>query len=104
LNSSSFQEPGSVSYFKILLTYADTQDRICIIFGVLSACLCGLGLPSFVFLFGDICDAFEPRNPPEETLSAISKIAKTLSLIGVLVWLFSYLFFTFLIMASERIG
>jgi hypothetical protein len=34
-------------------------------FGFLSAMICGLGLPSFVFLFGDIADSFALLDPKE---------------------------------------
>ena len=72
--------------------------------GLVSAALCGLGLPSFVFLFGDIADSFEGNMNPDQILDSITRVAKILSIIGLGVWLGSYLFFTFLVIASERIG
>ena len=93
-----------VPYGKLVWTLADSTDRLLFIFGLISAALCGLGLPSFVFLFGDIADSFEGGMPPAEILKSISNVAKILSIIGLGVWLGSYLFFTFLIIASERIG
>jgi ATP-binding cassette subfamily B (MDR/TAP) protein 1 len=72
--------------------------------GFLSAALCGLGLPSFVFLFGDIADSFEGNDPAEKILEQITRISKILTIIGLGVWIFSYLFFTCLIISSERIG
>ncbi len=72
--------------------------------GFLSAAICGLGLPSFVFLFGDIADSFQGNDAPEKILDNITGLSKMLTIIGLGVWLFSYLFFTCLIISSERIG
>jgi hypothetical protein len=47
---------------------ADKTDRTYMYIGFASAIICGLGLPSFVFLFGNIADSFGPYEPPEETL------------------------------------
>lgn len=72
-------------------------------FGFLSATCCGLGLPSFVFLFGDIADSFALANP-KETLDSIITTSKLLVVIGIGVWALAYFFFTFFIISSERIG
>jgi hypothetical protein len=45
-----------VSYFKILLTYADGFDKFLMCMGYFMAIATGVGLPSFVFLFGNIVD------------------------------------------------
>ena len=47
-----------VSYFKILLTYADGVDKFLMCMGYFMAIATGVGLPSFVFLFGNIVDEF----------------------------------------------
>ena len=51
---------GVVPYNKILLSLADRTDKLFMGFGFFAAALCGLGLPSFVFLFGNIADSFGP--------------------------------------------
>jgi len=93
-----------VPYGKLMWTLADSTDRMYFILGMISAALCGLGLPSFVFLFGDIADTFEGGMNPDEILTSITRVAKILSFIGLGIWLGSYLFFSFFIIASERIG
>lgn len=90
-------------YLKILLTFANKDDKILLLFGFISASLCGFGLPSFVFLFGDIADSFLDLDPTK-ILSAITFTSRTLALIGLAVGACSYMFFTFFIIASERIG
>ena len=72
--------------------------------GMASSILCGLGLPSFVFLFGDIADSFEGFLPPDKILEKITNVAKLLTIIGLGVWLFSYLFFSLLQISAESIG
>jgi len=93
-----------VPYGKLVWTQADSSDRFYWIGGVLASALCGMGLPSFVFLFGDIADTFEGNMPPDEILSAITRVSKILIIIGVVILFGSYLFFVFLSIASERIG
>jgi hypothetical protein len=86
------------------LAQADRTDKLFLAIGFTSAICCGLGLPSFVFLFGDIADNFTGNAPPENILNSIKRVSKLLTIIGLAVWLCSYIYFTFLIMASERIG
>lgn len=93
-----------VTYAKLIWTLSDKQDKTYFILGLISSALCGLGLPSFVFLFGDIADSFEGHMDPKEILASITRVSKLLAFIGLGVWLGSYLFFTFLTIASERVG
>ncbi len=93
-----------VPYGKLVWTFADSSDRFFWITGVVASALCGMGLPSFVFLFGDIADSFEGNMNPEEILKAIKRVSMILSIIGGVILLGSYLFYVFLTIASERIG
>jgi hypothetical protein len=47
-------------YSKILLTFADGKDKLLITLGYFTAIATGAGLPSFVFIFGDIVNTFGP--------------------------------------------
>jgi hypothetical protein len=91
----------SVPYAKILLTYADRTDKILMGLGYLTAIITGLGLPSFVFLFGDITDEF---GKSYDIVDAIRPIAIELTVIGLFIWLTSYFYFAFLVIMSERVG
>jgi hypothetical protein len=71
--------------------------------GWVSAAMTGLGLPSFVFLIGDIINSFNPSNGPEEMLKKIKLIAWVEVVIGAGIWIFSYIYFSFLLMSSELI-
>jgi hypothetical protein len=93
-----------VHYGKLVWTLADRRDKLIFIGGIVSAVLCGLGLPSFVFLFGDIADSFEGFLTPAEILKRIKNVAKLLTIIGLAVWLGSYLYFALLQISSESIG
>lgn len=93
-----------VPYGKLIWTLADKEDKLYFVLGLISAALCGLGLPSFVFLFGDIADSFEGHMEPKDILAKITNVSKILTFIGLAVWLGSYLFFTFLVIVSERVG
>jgi len=93
-----------VPYLKLVWTFADSSDKFYWISGVIASALCGLGLPSFVFLFGDIADTFEGGMNRDEILKAIKRVSMILSIIGAVILLGSYLFYLFLTIASERIG
>ena len=69
--------------------------------GYMTAILTGLGLPSFVFLFGDIVTSFTDQG---NVLDALSKIALQMTIIGVFIWLTSYCYFSLLVIMAERIG
>ena len=96
-------DPDSMSYSK-LYTYASGADKIYFYLGLISAILCGLGVPSFVFLIGDIIDAFNPNSSPEETLDTIKKLSMIFVYIGIGIWFFSYTYYGFLVIFSERVA
>ena len=70
-------------------------------FGYFTAVITGLGMPSFVFLFGDVVDSFGDFN---NIVDKIRPVAIKLCIIGAFIWVTSYLYFTLLVMMSERIG
>ena len=89
----------TVPYGKILFTYADRSDKIFMGIGYALAIITGLGLPSFVFLFGNVIDSFGGN-----AFDAIKKICVQFTVIGACIWVTSYLNFTFLVIMSERVG
>lgn len=50
---------------------------------------------------GEIIDSFASE---EEVLKAIKRISLILVGIGVIIWVFSYIYYAFLLMFSERVG
>ena len=89
-------------FSKILLTQASKADKILIGIGYGAAMLTGLGLPSFVFLFGNIINSFGPNE--KDVLSVIRPISIQFACIGVAIWILTYVYYTFLIVVSEKIG
>lgn len=73
-------------------------------FGWLAACLTGLGIPSFIFLIGDVIDSFSPTNSKEDTLNKIKQITLIFTLIGIGVWIFGFIFYGFLLTFSEKVA
>jgi ABC-type multidrug transport system fused ATPase/permease subunit len=69
--------------------------------GYFMAIVTGLGLPSFVFLFGDIVDEF---GDIKNIVDTIRPLAIELLIIGAIIWITSYFYFTFLVIVSERLG
>jgi ATP-binding cassette, subfamily B (MDR/TAP), member 1 len=83
------------------LTYADGVDKLLMVLGYLTAIITGIGLPSFVFLFGDIVDEFGKSG---NIIKVITPICIELVIIGSIMWVTSYFYFTFLVIMSERLG
>ena len=79
----------------------DKTDKTLMTLGYLTAILTGMALPSFVFLFGDVVDSF---GKDFDIVSKIQPIALELLGIGGFVWVTSYLYFSFLVIMSERVG
>ena len=72
--------------------------------GLFNAALTGVALPSFVFLIGDIIDAFDPESDRKEALEDVKRLTLIFVYIGVAVWITSYFFYGFLIVFSERVA
>ncbi len=67
--------------------------------------IAGLGMPSFVFLIGDVIDSFNVEiSSDEEMLEIISLMSLIFVVIGIAVWITSYISYSFLLMFSERIA
>jgi ATP-binding cassette subfamily B (MDR/TAP) protein 1 len=96
------EEKLMAPYSKILLTYADKKDKCLMIFGYLSSIITGLGLPSFVFLFGDIVDSFGPKST--NVVKSLTPICLAMTLIGIGIWITTYIYFASLVIMSERVG
>jgi hypothetical protein len=71
--------------------------------GWFAACLTGFGLPSWVFLIGDIINSFNPNNPAIDMLDKIKYIAMIQVIVGGGIFLLSYIYYGFLLISSERI-
>ncbi len=84
------------------MTFADRKDKTLIALGYTTAIITGLGLPSFTFIFGDIINSFGPNSL--NVVDKITPIAIQMTAIGGFIWLTTYLYFTFLVIMSERVG
>jgi len=75
------------------------------IIGWLSAVVAGCGMPSFVFLIGDVIDSFDPyKVSKDEMLDTISFMSFLFTMVGIGVWITSYIDYAFLLMFSERVA
>ena len=91
----------TVAYGKILLTYANGTDKILMAFGYFFAIVTGLGIPSFTYLFGDVINDFGGK---ESITDVINPLALTMTIIGGVMFVTSYIYFVFLVIMAERIG
>ena len=102
--SGTNQLGPSVPYSK-LYCLASSSDKLLMYIGWLASCVNGLGMPSFVFLIGNVLDSFDPnKSSPQEMLDTISLVCLIFVMIGLCVLFFSYVSYGFLLMFSERVG
>jgi hypothetical protein len=71
--------------------------------GWVAACITGTGMPSFVFLIGNVIDSFKPTTSVDDTISTISTMSLIFTLVGFAVWFFSFIMYSFLLLFSERV-
>lgn len=94
----------SVSYSK-LYSLASTSDNTLRWIGWISSMIAGLGMPSFVFLIGDVIDSFNiETTSPEDMLDTISLMSLIFTCVGFAVWITCYISYAFLLMFSERVA
>lgn len=75
------------------------------VIGWISAIIAGCGMPSFVFLIGDVIDSFDvTKNTKEQMLDTISFMSFLFTMVGIGVWITSYIDYAFLLMFSERVA
>jgi hypothetical protein len=91
-----------VGYFK-LASLASGSDKLLMWIGWGSASVTGFGMPSFVFLIGDIIDSFKPTTKVEDTIEIVSRMSLIFTLVGFAVWFFSYLMYSCLLLFSDRV-
>jgi ABC-type multidrug transport system fused ATPase/permease subunit len=94
----------SVPYSK-LYSLASSSDKTLMIIGWIAAGIAGFGMPSFVFIIGNVIDSFDTtKTGPSEMLDTISFMCLLFTIIGCGVWVTSYVNYGFLLMFSERVA
>jgi ATP-binding cassette subfamily B (MDR/TAP) protein 1 len=92
-----------VPYSK-LTSLASGSDNCLKWTGWISASIAGLGMPSFVFLFGDIIDSLNPALSPQKQFEQMIPLTLIMIGIGAGIWIFSFAFYGALIHFSESIS
>jgi len=92
-----------VPYSK-LQSLGSSSDNLFKWIGWISACITGLGMPSFVFLMGEIIDSMNPNISPKESLRMLTGVTIWMIGIGAGIWIFTYFMYSFLIIYSERVA
>ena len=100
---SSNNQIGPMVPYSKLYTFASPADKMLMYIGWGAAMVTGCGMPSFVFLIGNVIDSFKPTSTPADTLKTINLMSLIFTLVGVAVWVASYIMYSFLLLASERV-
>ncbi|CAI2366845.1 unnamed protein product [Moneuplotes crassus] len=87
-----------------LFQFLHGSDRCLLIVGTITGTIGGLSMPVFVFFFGKLTDSFDPANEGQETLGQITKLSKIYLLLGAVLWVLSFIFFSFWSIISEKVG
>lgn len=99
---SSNNELGPMVPYSKLYSLASKQDRLLMYLGWICAGICGFGMPSFVFLIGNVIDSFTPAASTGDTLAQINQLSLIFTLIGLGIWFISYVMYACLLISSER--
>jgi hypothetical protein len=74
--------------------------------GAAAALITGVGLPASIFLFGNVLNSFAQLTPTgiEHMVNTVKKIALVFTVIGIIVWFTAYIYFSFLLIFSQRVA
>jgi ATP-binding cassette subfamily B (MDR/TAP) protein 1 len=100
---SGNKQIGHMVPYSKLYTFATRSDKLLLYIGWGSACITGCGMPSFVFLIGHVIDSFKPTTSVDDTIETISQMSLIFTLVGIAVWIFSLVMYSFLLLFSERV-
>jgi ATP-binding cassette subfamily B (MDR/TAP) protein 1 len=96
------KEKETVPYSKILMTYADSTDKVLMCLGYIFSIASGIGTPSFAYLLGDIMVNF--TDPNLDLIEGIKPIIFRFIGVGVGMFITAYFYSIFLAIMAERIG
>jgi hypothetical protein len=89
---------GPLVPYSKLYAKATKADKILLYIGWLAAIAAGIGIPSWVFILGNVLDAFNPSvTSTEEMLSQVKKVSREFVYIACGIWFLSYLYFLLLL-------
>jgi ATP-binding cassette subfamily B (MDR/TAP) protein 1 len=88
-----------------LYSLADRSDMPYFYLGVVAALVTGVGMPASIFLFGNAIDSFSQLDPAalNHMVTTIKKISLIFVCIGTGIWVTSYIYFTFLLVFSQKV-
>ena len=78
-----------VSYLK-LFKYADTKDKLLLCLAAFFSAAQGSMMPIFAIVYGEATQDFSPSNPPEQIREAASKTALYMLLLGIGIFVFTF--------------
>jgi ATP-binding cassette subfamily B (MDR/TAP) protein 1 len=90
--------------FSHFFKYATKRDRFLIALGSIGAVLCGVLMPSISIVMGSITNTFNPTNSPEDILHTMRNLAIYITLLGIGVWIFGYIYYAFWQHMAENVA
>lgn len=91
------QAPPKPIHFVKFFSYLNTTDYCLLGFGTVASVLAGAILPSISLVMGNVAAAFSGNSPDgdQSILQTMSVIAAIVSMIALLLFMFSYMFYAF---------
>jgi ABC-type multidrug transport system fused ATPase/permease subunit len=102
LSSTKASDSAAIGFGK--LTSLNGREEKCYMYwGWIFSFLTGVGLPAAFIIFGDSMEALgDPTEAPEESLKKMLGICGWMFLLGAILWIFAFLYQTFLGIFAEK--
>jgi len=81
--------------FSTFFRYLTLADKFLIGIGSISAIIAGCLMPSMSIVMGEITNTFDPDNTADEIKDTMGTLAGYISLIGLGLWIFGYMYYAF---------
>jgi len=89
--------------FSLYFRYLTPTDKLLVTIGSISAIVAGCLLPSMAIIMGEITNTFDPDNTADDIKDTMSWLAGIISIIGLGLWIFGYMYYAFWQHTAENI-
>lgn len=86
--------PGMIR-FTTFFRFITLKERFLLIIGTTCAILCGLLTPAISIVSGEVINTFDPDNTVDGILRRMSYLSIIIAIIGVVVWILAYIYYSF---------
>ena len=85
-------------------TYASKRDKAMMVVGSIAAVFAGFLVSAFAIVMGEVTNTFNPMNASENITDKMKKQSLYITLVGLGVWIFSYVYYALWQHLAENIS